>query len=109
MASKIEMYTRLSQKQTKKYYNQLLTETLVIVDNYIVKDSSDLWLHIKKQIEDIKCNIVENNFSIDWEDIYDRYDIGRLAIQEFEEGEEIQLRLFDIFGGAVHYNELTDN
>ena len=52
--------------------------------------------------------VIENYSFADWEEIHDRYTLGTLAVRDFPEGDEMQLRLCDIFWGAVHYQELEE-
>ena len=102
------MYISLINNKTKAYYRQIVDSTLVIAENHVKESDSPLWISIVNQIKDIKENVVETQSITDWEDIYDRYSLGRIALEYFDENEEIYKRLCDIFGGAVHYNELPD-
>lgn len=104
------MYIKLEEDYTKTRYSQILNETTQIVKNEILQSSQDesthIWLSIKAQIEDIREKIVESHVLVDWEEIYERYTIGAFGLEYFEEDEEMQTRLCDIFHGAVHYSEL---
>ena len=102
------MYIRLSENKTKQYYRHLLADTIAIVDEHILIHQDVLWLHIKEQLTDIKLNVVDNDNAGDWEDVYNKYDIGTIAIQLFQDDEEMQERLFDAFSGAVHYHEMDE-
>lgn len=102
------MYINLSNNQTKAYYRQILDSTLDMAENHMNESESPLWISIVNQIKDIKENVVNTQSITDWEDIYDRYSLGRIALEYFEDGDEMQERLCDIFGGAVHYSELPE-
>ena len=108
------MYKDLASDKTKTHFKEVLYETQQIVEKEL-EYSSDadqedkiIWESILAQIYDIRLNIVENANMIDWEAIYERYSIGQIGLQCFDEGEEMQLRLCDIFYGAVHYCEFPD-
>lgn len=102
------MYISLINNKTKAYYRQIVDSTLAIAEDHVKESESPLWISIVNQIKDIKENVVETQSITDWEDIYDRYSLGRIALEYFEEDDEMYQRLCDIFGGAVHYNELHD-
>lgn len=102
------MYYPLSEKKTKHHYKEILEETLSISKDNLNKYNTSLWNSIVNQILDIKENIVQNQTIDDWEEIYDRYTLGTIAIQNFADDDEMQNRLCDIFGGAVHFDELKD-
>lgn len=102
------MYHPLSENKTKRYYKELLEETLSIASDNSKKHNTSMWHSIVNQIIDIKENVVQKQIFDDWEEIYDRYTLGTIAIQNFEENDEMQHRLCDIFGGAVHYKEFKE-
>ena len=102
------MYISLIDNKTKSYYRQIIDSTLSIAESQMQESGSPLWISIVNQIKDIKENIVDTQTIADWEDIFDRYSLGRIALEYFEEDDEMYQRLCDIFGGAVHYNELPE-
>lgn len=102
------MYIPLIDNKTKSYYRQIIDSTLSIAEDLVKEGGSPLWISIVNQIKDIKENVVDSQSITDWEDIYDRYSLGRIALEYFEEDDEMYQRLCDIFGGAVHYNELPE-
>lgn len=102
------MYISLIDNKTKSYYRQIIDSTLSIAESQMQESGSPLWISIVNQIKDIKENVVNTQSITDWEDIYDRYSLGRIALEYFEEDDEMYQRLCDIFGGAVHYNELPE-
>lgn len=101
------MYQRLSDNYTKKYYLNMLESTRQIILNILNQEKTPLWNSILSQIEDIQYKI-KNKIIEDWEDVYERYSIGTIAIKCFSENDEMQLRLMDIFFGIVHFNELPN-
>lgn len=103
------MYKRLATEKTRQYYNKILMRTLFLSEERLLKEQSVLWNSIVNQLRDIKVMIVEKQVLSDWEDVYERYTIGTIAVREFPENDEMQARLSDIFWGAVHFKELQDN
>lgn len=101
------MYKSLLENLSKSHYNNILEETMAIVDNTKDKNPT-LYACIFEQLEDMKRNVIENRIITEWDEINERYTLGTIAIQEFDEGDEMRNRLSDLFGGAVHYNELRD-
>lgn len=104
------MYVELEKQYSKNRYSQLLDETQQIAEHNLSltvnADDSDIWISIISQIKDIREKIVTKHLLLDWEEIYNRYSIGNLGIEYFEDEDEMRMRLCDIFHGAVHYNEL---
>lgn len=106
------MYRNLESDYTKKRFLEILSETQKIVEAELSEHEHDiqrdLWISIISQINDIRENVVEKHILTDWEDIYERYSIGSIGLQCFNEQDEMQSRLCDIFAGAVHFRELGD-
>lgn len=108
------MYKDLASDKTKTHFKEVLRETQQIVEKELEHsedtDPEDkiIWESILAQILDIRSNIVDAPNITDWEAVYERYSIGQIGLQCFDEGEEMQLRLCDIFYGAVHYCEFPD-
>lgn len=106
------MYIELEKDYTKVRYSQILNETIEIVENEILHsfqdEDLDMWLSIKAQIKDIREKIVESQALFDWEEIYERYSIGAIGLECFDDDDEMHMRLCDIFHGAVHFRELED-
>lgn len=106
------MYLELENNYTKTRYSQILDETKRIAEHKLSGNQQDediaMWISIKAQIEDIRKNIVESQVLHDWEEIYERYSIGTIGLDCFDENDEMYMRLCDIFHGAVHYHELKD-
>lgn len=105
------MYIDLEKQYTKERYSQILDETQRIVEQELSLtqkgEDSDIWISIISQIKDIREKIVESRIYMDWEDVYAHYSIGSIGIEYFDDGDEMHMRLCDIFHGAVHYCELS--
>lgn len=101
------MYQKLSNNFTKSYYSQLLEETRQIVIRR--HDGTIIWQSLLSQIEDIQIMIKNGNVSLCWEDIYERYSMGTIAINYFTKEDEMQLRLLDVFYGIVHFDDLLND
>lgn len=106
------MYLELEKQYTKVRYSEILDETQEIaekeLDKHPEENYCDMWISIISQIIDIRKKIVDSRLLSDWKEIYERYTIGRIGMDFFDEDDEIYLRLCDIFHGTVHYNELAD-
>lgn len=106
------MYIELEKDFSKKRFSQILDETQLIVEEKLLEadqsEEYELWTTILAQIKDIREKIVNSRSLTDWEDIYERYSIGQLGLQLFEPDDEMHMRLCDIFYGAVHYIELSN-
>lgn len=101
------MYIDLSTNPSKCHYMNILNETMAIINESEEKENP-LYVNILNQLADLKQQVVEKRIITEWDDINERYTLGLIAIQEFEDNDEMRDRLSDIFGGAVHYNELAD-
>ena len=106
------MYIELEKQYSKTRYSQILDETQHIAEHELSlipqNENSDIWISIISQIKDIREKIVEKHILFDWEEIYERYSIGAIGIEYFDDDDEMHMRLCDIFHGAVHYFELED-
>ena len=105
------MYIPLSDNKTKGHFQEIVDDTLLLSEGMRDIEQNIIWNSIVNQLQDIKVMIIEKQAFSDWEEIYDRYTLGTIAVREFTEGDEMQIRLCDIFWGAVHYSELesTEN
>ena len=97
------MYTRLPEKNTKEGYRKVLYDTISIVNEKVAATGSTFWESILAQLKDIDENIVHGKTPMEWDEIFDRYDLGAIAVNNFDESDEMYGRLCDIFGGAVEY------
>ena len=102
------MYTTLSDNKTQQYYKKIVDDTLLLSKKQLEEGELYPWNSIVNQLKDIQAMVIENYSFADWEEIHDRYTLGTLAVRDFPEGDEMQLRLCDIFWGAVHYQELEE-
>ncbi len=106
------MYIELENEYTKERFLKILNETQLIAEHELSRnqqdDENEIWISIISQIKDIREKIVESHVLSDWEQIYERYSIGSIGLEYFDENDEMQNRLCDIFHGAVHYQELAD-
>ena len=104
------MYNELEKEYSQKRYRQILDETQEIAEYNLSltadSDESDIWVSIISQINDIRERIIDKQLLYDWEEIYDRFSIGSIGLEYFDDNDEMRLRLCDIFHGAVHYKEL---
>lgn len=103
------MYKRLETEKTKQYYNEILDRAFFLSEERLSKEQSVLWNSIVNQLRDIKVTIVEKHELSDWEEVYERYSLGSIAVRELPENDEMQALLCDIFWGAVHYDELSED
>lgn len=102
------MYTRLPEKNTKEEYRKVLYDTISIVKEKVTVTGSKFWESILAQLKDIDENIVHGKTQMEWDEIFDRYNLGTLAVNNFNESDEMYGRLCDIFGGAVGYNDAPE-
>lgn len=102
------MYKRLKTQCTKKYYVQILNETIGLVSPLVNNDESGFYLNIYSQLIDIKKNVVVEHKFTNWEDINDRYSLGAIATRNFDEDDELRNRLCDVFGGAIKYDSMPE-
>lgn len=93
---------------TKKSFYELLDLTLVEVA-VREKDNNDSYLtDLYRQLDDIKHTLQNKKDSLNWEDIYDKYNIDIFADVYFAKDELMYGRLKDIFYGLVNFPFLQD-
>lgn len=102
------MYKRLSLNQTKENYRNILNETIQLIEASPDIQQNLLYQGILYQLNDIKRNVVEEGNYLSWEDVDDHYTLGGIAMKNFTDGEEMQNRLIDIFGGACDYYDYPE-
>lgn len=102
------MYIRLSAHRTKGIYRQILNETIALLKERNHSNNSVLYQNLLLQLADLKENVVEKQKYAGWEQINNRYTIGAIATKNFDNNDELKLRLCDIFGGAIHYAEFPE-
>lgn len=97
-----------SNRESKRNYRFFLDETIHIVDGIAKQSDSQLFKIISNQLYDIKENVVETGRLTDWTDIDDRYTIGSLAVQNFDDNDPMKDRIQTIFYGAIEYVNLPE-
>lgn len=102
------MYTRLHEKNTKEEYRNVLYDTIAIVSENVATTGAEIWERILAQLKDIDENIVHGKTKMEWDEIFERYELGTLAVNNFDESDEMYGRLCDIFGGAVEYYDAPE-
>jgi len=102
------MYSRLEDNKTKKYYKKVLDETIIMVDHIRLKSSNPMFVNICNQLKDIQENVVIHQTYFGWEQINNHYSLGAIATKNFDEGEELRDRLFDIFWGAIDFKHFPE-
>lgn len=100
------MYKSLIEEPSKSHYLNILDETITLFNGSDHNSAEQEC--ILEQLKDIKHNVIEKRMITDWDEINERYTLGAIALQFFDEGDEIRERLSDILGGAIHYDELSD-
>ena len=95
-----------SNKMTKTQYRTLVDETLSISLKKQAENDTLIWQSIVNQIKDIKKEVIDNQRLKGWDDINDRYTLGMIAVHEFDDDDEMQTRLCDIFSGAIEYHSM---
>lgn len=100
---KMLQYMRLSENISKAEYVQFLDET---IDMFRLQNNNgydELCSSILEQLLDIKKNVVELEVLSEWDEINERYTLGGLAIKNFDENEELGLRVQEVFWGALEF------
>lgn len=100
------MYKRFTEIPTKSHYRKVVEDTITYIETISINDNDPIFPYILNQLRDIYRKVIIENSISESEDIYDRYDIGAIGVQYFDEDDEMHKRLCDIFYGTVHYNEL---
>lgn len=97
---------RLLENATKAEYQQFLNETIEIFNLQSKNEDDELNRIILEQLLDIKENVVNLGVLTEWDEINERYNLGGLSIRNFAEGDELGLRIQDVFYGALSYEEM---
>lgn len=103
------MYKRLSENETKSNYRLILCETLALIEKQKEGMPISLCEDIYEQLLDIKESVIDRQIYTSEDDIDERYTLGGIAVKDFDDGDEMQERLCDIFGGASEYNLYPDD
>ncbi|MDI1257331.1 MAG: immunity protein Tsi6 family protein [Flavobacterium sp.] len=104
------MYTRLYLNRTKKKYRETLemalAETLFLTQR---TPSMTMYKVIYDQLVDIKENIILKNVVFTEDEIFGRYNLGAIAVKNFEvEEDEYAQKLSDVFGGSIDYYQMPE-
>lgn len=94
---------RLSENATKAEYQQFLNETIEIFRIQSKNEDDELSRIILDQLLDIKDYVVDLGILTEWDEINERYTLGGLAVNNFEEEDELGQRIKDVFCGALEY------
>lgn len=97
---------RLPENATRIQYQQFLNETIDIFRLHSNNEDDELSHIILDQLLDIKENVVDLGVLTEWDEINERYTLGGIAIKNFDEDDELGLRIQDVFYGAVKYEEM---
>lgn len=96
------------QKETKHNYSVFLSAAICLVEDIMQTTDDYLYKMIYDQLMDIRSNVVETTVLKDYDTINERYNLGGLAIKNFDEDDELQNILKNIFRGALYYSELPE-
>lgn len=102
------MYRSLSSEMSKQSLFELLDVTLREVAHREKANPGSYLTDLCVQLKDIKHTLQSYKTMIDWEDIYDKYNINTVAGVYFAEDEIMYGRLNDIFYGLVNYPYLQN-
>lgn len=97
---------RLPENATKVEYQQFLNETIDIFRLQCENEDDVLSRVILDQLLDLKENVVDLGALTEWDDINERYTLGGLAIKNYDEDDELGLRIQDVFYGALEYEQM---
>lgn len=100
--------SEFSNRESKRNYSFFLDETINMVGDIVKQSDSQLFKIILSQLYDIKENVVRTGKLTDWTDIDDRYTIGSLAVQNFDDNDPMKDRIKTIFYGAIEYADLPE-
>lgn len=89
----------LPENANKAEYQQFLNETIDMFRLQSKDEDDELSRIILEQLLDIKENVVDLGVLTEWDGINERYTLGGLAVNIFEEEYELGQILRDVFGG----------
>lgn len=70
--------------------------------------NDELSNNILEQLLDIKENVIELEVLSEWDEINERYTLGGLSIRNFDEDDELGLRLQNVFWGALEFGKMHE-
>jgi len=97
---------RLPENTTKAEYQRFLNETIEMFRLKSTNGYDELSRIILNQLLDIKENVVDLEVLTEWDEINERYTLGGLAVNNYEEEDELGQRIKDVLGGALEYKEM---
>lgn len=95
--------------KTKSHYRSLLNETIAFLEKICKEEPSVLFLNFYYQLVDLKLNVVELEVLREWDEINQRYSFAGLAAKNLDEDDELRQKLCDVFYGAIHYSEYSED
>lgn len=95
-------------KNTKNSYELFLNEVICFIESIMPKVSDYLYKMIYDQLVDIRLNIVNSSTLRDYDEINERYNLGGLAIRNFDDDDDFRTILVNILRGALYYSQLPD-
>lgn len=100
--------SQFMQKETKRNYSIFLNATIRMFGDIVQATDDYLYKTIYDQLIDIKKNVVETATLKDYDAINERYNLGGLAIKNFDDDDELRIILTTVFKGALYYSELPE-
>lgn len=102
------MYNNFKDIPTLEQYHKVLDDTVEYFRVNPEELPNALVNHVLAQLNDFKSHLNDYDSLGDEDDIYERYDLGAIAVHNLEDGSESQMRLFDIVWGIIHYKEIPE-
>lgn len=96
------------ENETKLNYDIFLNKVIGLIEDIMAKVDDYLYKIIYDQLIDIRLNVINSNVLKDYDEINERYNLGGLAIKNFEENDELRIILVNVFRGALHYSEFPE-
>ena len=94
--------------QTKGCYKKVLQDAIGIFSKPISNLTDQQRKSILAQLNDIQSMVVEKELITDWFDIDERYTLGAIATNFFEDDIVKKELLEDVFAGAMEYKYMPD-
>lgn len=91
---------------TKLNYRLFLEEAKGKFRFLAEKTHNSIYLFIYEQLADIEENVIRLQVYTEWDEINKAYSLGAIAVNNFDENDEVYKCLTDIFYGAIKYSTL---
>ncbi len=88
--------------------SQVLEETIMMLQRLIEESGNNYLIYILNQLIAVKNNIVNGKCMLSEAMIQRYFDFGGFAIKNFDEDDELGLRLRDLYSGLYDYNKFSD-